>query len=263
MIEGHTYLFKVAHGWQAGQMWSEAIAYQLGVAAGLDVPPCFIAFDPAVGEWGCLIEFFVGYPGENAPSRLIHGADLLQGRGFTAGADRPHNLTTNVSVCQSHSIEAATHWWANLVAFDTLIGNTDRHTQNWGILLDTDNVARMAPVFDNGTSLGYMQPEGKLGTFRGDKLDAFIAKGTHHMSGDLANEKRTCHIELCRYLLGLPESSGDIVGNVIHGAMAQLSNALAACVALTADLAFTPDRAEFVLRLLTRKSEQMLNFLKV
>lgn len=262
LIEGHTYLFKVAQGWQAGQMWSEALAFQIGRGAGLDVPPCFIAFDPVANEWGALIEFFVGYPDEPAPSRLIHGADLLQGRGFTAGADRPHNMQTNIDVCRGLGIENPAQWWMQMIAFDTLIGNTDRHTQNWGVLLDEQNAVRMAPVFDNGTSLGYMQPDAKLPIFKGQKLDDFISKGTHHMSWDLANEKRTCHIDLCTSASDSLENAGVIVSDMIHGSLAALDNALDACVRLPDDVSFTTERAEFVRRLLARRGELMMGVLK-
>lgn len=262
LIPGHTYLFKVAQGWQAGQMWSEALAYQLGARAGLKVPPCFVAFDPAANEWGALIEFFVGYPGEQAPSRLIHGADLLQGRGFTAGADRPHNLPTNIDVCFGLGVEAAASWWAKLVAFDTLIGNTDRHTQNWGVLLDQANAVAMAPVFDNGTSFGYMQAEAKLPTFTGEKLDGFISKGTHHMSWDLANETRTCHMDLCADVARHIDNAGIAIADVIHGSLSALDDALHTCAALHVDVPFTAVRAEFVRRLLARRGELMMSMLK-
>jgi hypothetical protein len=87
------------------------------------------------------------------------------------GIDRPHD------------------WWVRLVTFDTLISNTDRRTQNWGILLDSANVPAMAPVFDNGTSFSYMHADHKLAAFVGEKLERFVAEGLHHMSWDLANER--------------------------------------------------------------------------
>jgi hypothetical protein len=40
----------------------------------------------------------------------------------------------------------------NMYIIDALIGNFDRHGANWGFI-KKDNVYRMAPIFDNGSSL--------------------------------------------------------------------------------------------------------------
>jgi hypothetical protein len=50
------------------------------------------------------------------------------------------------------------------LAFDTLIGNTDRHPDNWGLLVGLGAAPQyaMAPAFDNGTSLAYKIPEDRL-----------------------------------------------------------------------------------------------------
>jgi len=262
LIGGHTYLFKIARGFQAYQMWSEALAYQLGAAAGLDVPRCFVAVDPLAGEWGCLIEFFVGYPGQEAPSRLIHGADLLQGRGFTVGSDRPHNLRTNIEACESEGVANAREWWLRLVSFDALIGNMDRHTENWGLLVDSTNVTSMAPVFDNGSSLGNIIKNEQIADYNGERLEKFIARGTHHMSWDLANETRTGHMDLCKWVVADSKSAGAILADVIQSAKPALDGALEACLRLPVELAFTPERADFVRRLLDARSRMLLEIVE-
>ena len=40
-----------------------------------------------------------------------------------------------------------------MCVFDSIIGNQDRHCENWGILYDSDNNASFAPLYDNGSSL--------------------------------------------------------------------------------------------------------------
>jgi hypothetical protein len=47
--------------------------------------------------------------------------------------------------------------FAEYVVLDAIIGNTDRHHENWGVLrrhLGTRWVSRLAPTFDHASSLG-------------------------------------------------------------------------------------------------------------
>ena len=147
-------LFKVAHD------WSEVIAYKIAAAVGLNVPPCFVAVDSRTGEVGALVEFFYGYPDERQPARFVHVADLLQRFRVGSRTDRPHFVRLNLSLCRVLRLANAVGWWARVLSFDALIGNSDRHPENWGLLNRTRKEARdaswaLAPAFDNGTSLGY------------------------------------------------------------------------------------------------------------
>jgi hypothetical protein len=44
------------------------------------------------------MEFFCGYPGEDAPRRFVHGADLLQrlDKQFDSQTGRPHSISQNI-----------------------------------------------------------------------------------------------------------------------------------------------------------------------
>jgi hypothetical protein len=135
LIPGHAYLFKTASGWRAQQLWSEIIAYRLGALIGLNVPPCFVAIDEETRETGALIEFFYGFPSEAESARLIHAADLMRRVRMLAdpSAGRPHNVRTNLWVCKVLRVADAIEWWGRTFTFDALIGNTDRHLENWGL----------------------------------------------------------------------------------------------------------------------------------
>lgn len=66
-----------------------------------------------------------------------------------------------------------------MTAFDLLIGNTDRHTGNFGMLLDPDTMCLLgaAPLFDSGTSLYQYNGSGLsfIPFFRGrEKAKAYI-----------------------------------------------------------------------------------------
>ena len=253
LIPNHAYLFKIAEGWKENQIWSEALAYQVGSAVGIDVPPCFIASNSTTGVSGALVEFFYGYPGEPLPRRLTHGADMLQERGFTLGADRPHNLITNVKLCEERGLTQAKEWWARTIWFDALIGNTDRHTENWGVLVGADGSEQFAPRYDNGTSLGFQQLDAKLPRFSDPvALDRFIAKGCGHLGWSDAQDTPLPLVELCREF-AVAENAGELLKDVIHADVSPVEAAIDACVRMRLEPAFTAQRGEFVLKLIRRR----------
>jgi len=252
LIPNHAYLFKTAIGWQAHQVWSEVISYRIGAALGLPVPPCFIAVDEASGESGVLVEFFYGYPGEPSPARLVHGADVMTRILSDKKRGRPHAIRTNLMVSRYFvGADRSLEWWAVALAFDALIGNTDRHPENWGFLVRRDhsghNEFEMAPLFDNGTSLGYEMPEAKLGNVIGpSRLQYYIGKGRHHCGWDFGSDGPTPHFDLCRRLHEAHESAGTFMKSVIRFEMAQIEEIVNECTRFEIATPFSDLRAEFV-----------------
>src|SRR3989344_9579338 len=64
-------------------------------------------------------------------------------------------------VSQNSGSEILWDQFFELLAFDALIGGTDRHYYNWGVLekADTGEFIRLAPAFDNGISLMWKMEE--------------------------------------------------------------------------------------------------------
>lgn len=60
-----------------------------------------------------------------------------------------------VSVCSDHGLDIVP-FIDRMLVFDYVIGNTDRHLNNFGIIRDAETLEwlRPAPLFDNGTSMG-------------------------------------------------------------------------------------------------------------
>lgn len=60
-----------------------------------------------------------------------------------------------VSVCSHHGLDIVP-FLDRMLVFDYVIGNTDRHLNNFGIVRDAETLEwlRTAPLFDNGTSMG-------------------------------------------------------------------------------------------------------------
>jgi len=263
LIPGHKYLFKKADDWKAQQMWSEALAFQIGAVAGLPVPPCFVAIDETTDEAGALIEFFYGYPGEQRAARLEHGADLLQGAGLMDGGGRPHAISVNLAYCEAAAIPDAHRWWGAVLAFDAMIGNTDRHSQNWGLLVDADGRRRLAPMFDNGTSLAYQIAEGALtAATRDEALQRFVSKGRHSADWTTADPHALNHVGLCeRFAAAHPDAAG-AMRKALDVSDAAVAGFLQDCIAIDVVPRFTAERAAMVAALIARRRDLVLQALR-
>jgi hypothetical protein len=169
---------------------------------------------------GILIEFFYDYPNEPEPARLVHATDVIHRVRGGQRTDRPHGVRTNVRICRGLGLRNAIEWWGRVITFDALIGNTDRHPENWGFLVrripgsPPAHTLAFAPAFDNGTSLGYEQAEGKLvDACEPAWLTQYIERGTHHCGWDLSDDSPAPHIGLCaRYCAAFPQAAAAMRG---------------------------------------------------
>jgi hypothetical protein len=191
------------------QFWTEIIAYHIGCLLGIPVPPAFVAFNEKDKTCGALIEWFLNYPEQNEKEYFIAGGDIMLN--FIPSYDRKKGQQHHFAIIErylgilekSNDVEMA-EWqffWCDMLLFDALIGNTDRHQDNWGLLLQQiENSVpriRMAPVFDNGTSLGYEILESKMADFFiSNRMQKYIDKGRHHIRYQLNDKQPAQHIEL-------------------------------------------------------------------
>lgn len=262
LIPGHAYLFKTAMGWQEKQVWSEVIAYRLGVLFGLDVPPCFVAVDENTGETGALVEFFYGYPDDAEPARLVHASDLMTRILADKKKGRPHGVRTNLLLCRALRINDPIAWWGRTLTFDALIGNTDRHPDNWGFLIRRAKgiapSARLAPIFDNGTSLGYEQPASKLAAMlEPRRLTTYVHRGTHHCGWDTTEDGPAAHGALCKRYIEAYTDAGPAMVSLIRFDATQVTGILEECTHFDVSTPFTVERAKFVSRLLEARRDML------
>jgi len=261
LISGHSYLFKIAKDRRATQMWSEVIAYRIAALVGLDVPPCFVAVNETTGEVGALVEFFFGYPNEPQPSRLVHAADLLQRFRTGPRTDRPHFVRMNLQIGRALKIDDV-DWWARALTFDALIGNTDRHPENWGWLVrrpESGEVEwRLAPIFDNGTSLGWEIQEDKLARATDpSRIARYIRAGRHHVGWDRLTDSPTPHLELCHLFAQAYPAARAAMQQVIDFESTRIAPILEECAQLIVGVPFTPDRVRFVLALIEARKHEL------
>lgn len=249
LIGGHRYIFKEPTGTKSQQIWSEVIAYEIGKLAGVAVPPAFLATAPGNGSPGVLIEYFYGHAGD-PDFRLVHGIERLQARGFETNMRRG-SLEHNLDVCKIHKVDHGGGWWAQTLAFDALIGNTDRHSENWGFLIARGENGRpklsMAPAYDNGTSLGYIIQEEQLDAYVHEaKLGQFIAGGHHHVGWTSGDKASAQHIKLCKILAESYPQLRTVMHDTVCIADSEIDAMLGACTRRPFSVPFTERRAAFV-----------------
>lgn len=162
---GENWLFKEARV-NTGEDWSEKVASEIARLLGLPTHQTELAVWE--GKRGCAVKSFLG----SNQSVLVHGNELLGGMitGYDKEKERgqaDHTFDNIVTVIErlfpSDKARRETAFcMVGYLVFDALVGNTDRHHQNWGVVLERRTtpgqqaafVAELAPTFDHASSLG-------------------------------------------------------------------------------------------------------------
>lgn len=90
-----------------------------------------------------------------------------------------------------------------IVIFDFIIGNTDRHQNNWAVLQCND-IIRICPIYDNGSSLCCYIKEENIDTYLGNDKVRFNSivnsKSKSRIRVDKKLKKESTHLEMIRYI---------------------------------------------------------------
>lgn len=142
-----------------GQHWAEKVASE--VADLLDIPHARVELAICEGQRGSASESFAH------DQDLIHGNQLLTGvvhqydplRKFHQSSHTITNIWSALDLIfeDPGARRQAKLRMAEYLVLDALIGNTDRHHENWGILIELQQDqwrVHVAPSFDHASSLG-------------------------------------------------------------------------------------------------------------
>jgi hypothetical protein len=145
-----------------GEDWSEKIAAE--IAELLAVPHAQVELARCNDERGIISKDFT----DNGNKGLVHGNELLamfipdypKRQKYNLSKHSISNilnaLTKSYIVAPSGlppEVNSPKELFLGYLLLDALIGNTDRHHENWGILVLSEN-AELAPTFDHASSLG-------------------------------------------------------------------------------------------------------------
>jgi hypothetical protein len=144
-----------------GQHWAEKIAAE--IASCMDIPHARVELALFQGEQGSIAESFV-----QVSQDLFHGNQILARKvsEYDPKIKRKQSdhtlenifLVLGRTFTEPEGVREAKILFSDYLVLDATIGNTDRHHENWGILLQRmennlwDGV--LAPSFDHASSLG-------------------------------------------------------------------------------------------------------------
>lgn len=298
ILSGHRYLLKFSNPRYPVQFWSEIIAFRVAVAMNVKAPACFLSFDPNSGELGSLNEWFYGpkierdeligsyieaiekkdasmesfapdqdvshafslyVPGSSYMARFIEDYDFEKGK--------KHNLKTLRNlVTRIRMIYGVDYWpyWAMIFTFDAMIGNTDRHQDNWGILWRRnqagDLIPRFAPAFDNGTSLLHEMMDVRMQSFADPAFRRrYIAKGRHHIRATIDAPKPLGHLELIEELIRVNPNLHSYIASTLAFDMNALRADVMELCSVNCAVPLSTERAEAILAMLADRQAILRN----
>jgi hypothetical protein len=211
-LEGTNWLFKEARE-NTGEDWAEKVASEIAKALGLPTHDTELAVWE--GKRGCAVKSFLA----TDQSVLVHGNELLGG--LISGYDKEkqrgqadHTFDNIVRAIETlfasdKDRRVAASRMVGYLVFDALVGNTDRHHQNWGVLLERRQfgdqtpsfVPQLAPTFDHASSLGRELTDGARQRYLHDgTVEHYILKARGGIFQDAKAKRGISPMALARML---------------------------------------------------------------
>ncbi len=185
-LDGQRWLFKEARP-GTGEDWAEKAGAEL--AKELCIPAAIVELAECEGRRGCMSLNFIDV---DAGEALVHGNELLSGSAKNYDVAKTFRQSDHTIASIRRAIarilppvlaEAALKHLASYLVLDALIGNTDRHHENWGLklLIELDPITArvsVAPSFDHASSLGReFQDSKRAALLAGDQVIRYVNRG--------------------------------------------------------------------------------------
>ena len=247
---------------------SEHLAHQLGNILGIPTAKVDIGIrDGRIGSMSYLVR--------KNDEMLIEGINFIAGKYPMYNAETMQDEDSGIYYCFNQILnsldiirsEKMIPFWIDIMLFDYLIGNADRHQSNWALLFKVTKEltlpvrTRFCPLYDNGSSLCCYVNEKQTDSYLGNDTRRFESlvdsKSTSMIRIDGTQKARPRHREVVEYLLhkypAAPKTAKHFIEclseDVVNDLMSQYSEQILA-----------PKKNELICRYLLKKID-LLNHL--
>lgn len=255
------YLFKRSDKRYPEQFWGEIVAYHVGCLLGVEVPPAYAAINSNEGDCAALIEWFY----EDEKALFQAGGVFVQH--LIPGFDRKRGLQHNFETVREIGFRLTRAnlldkpWlisWAEVFLFDALIGNTDRHQDNWGCMFTPRGKGAFAPLFDNGTSMGHERWPDRLKSWNEQRFEKYISDGRHHIRWKITDAEACGHIAVLHQIREeFPHLIDNLRERMLKFDMDVLIATINHLTTLDLPIALTEDRKDLYIKLITLRKRSI------
>ncbi len=182
------YIAKVGHKWYPNESITEHLLTRIGQLLGLKMAESYLV--SAHGQIRFLSRYFL-----KRNQNLVHGAeifsDYLKDEEFVeeveqvgAAQDFFSFQFIEEAIREQFPVQASSilEGYTQMLAFDAIVGNNDRHHYNWGVVVHghRKHEPYFSPIYDSARAFFWNDSESKLEVIKKDpnpkRLPAFIAR---------------------------------------------------------------------------------------
>ncbi|MEC5179259.1 hypothetical protein RCH07_000592 [Arthrobacter sp. CG_A4] len=158
------------------------------IAVQLRIPAAKVRLASLDGTAGCVSMNVVSSERNQLENGSVFISEFVDNFDPKDKLSRGHSLTNILRVLDHveppigaiQSSLSASGWFAGYLLFDALIGNRDRHSENWAIEITEAGTRHLAPSYDHATSLGIVVRHAGLAKTIGSQqaINAFAQNAT-------------------------------------------------------------------------------------
>lgn len=258
--------------------WSEILAYEIGTQLGFNV----LRYDLAIhnGRIGCISKNMIT-PSKN--ESLVEGHQILSRYDSTYDPSNKNSYSRYTFGFVQEALKAydAAFYIEDFIRtliFDAIIGNSDRHQSNWGIILSTkieDNnisiIKKAAPIYDSGCCLEreFGEEQIQMHLDIQSKFDKYIRNGVSELRTKKTSNKSS-HEELLKFIKGVNNDEWNLfIENEINNVINKYDSTTIKNIIFKADdnlpdeykdkYGITDSRKEFIYRVIDRRVKNLNN----